>query len=300
MTNEKSCFHTLLSTLFTGISITLAALIGFSTRNMLPLLPFLFAVINFCAYLFFKANQHNFPYYFHIGLLFLLANNNVGGSLSSPKIIAIGMGLTLLIACIMVSYRKSKGRPFFNKQFYPKYLCKKYRDLFQRDEKVLLRSAVHSVILFLLAWISYAVYGHRGYWLLLSGSAVLIGEELGNIRIRGIKRILGAIVGFLIAGCFVLARSSKTGLICLYIVATLGVFRFMPQKYIFGSACIGLQATVANALMDGKMEFPIVLERLCWTIIGALITIALSYIANRIFKDLYRNPPQNIHFFTSK
>lgn len=285
----KSCFNTFLSTLFTGINLTLVALMGFATRNTLIFVPFLFAIINFCSYLFFKSNKHKFPYYFHIGLLFLLTNNNVGGKLSLKYIVSIGFGLTVLIACIMVVHRKIKGATVFNQQSYTNYIYEKYKKLLEDDKLVVLRSAVHSGILFLLGWISYIVYGHRGYWLLLSGSAVLIGEELGKIHIRGLRRIVGAVVGFLIATIFVLTGSSKVGLIILYIVATIGAFMLMPQKYILGSACIGLQATSANAFIEGGLGFTILLERVCWTIIGAVITIALCYIADKLFKNLYCN-----------
>lgn len=287
MITKKSCFNIFLSTLFVGISLTLVALMGFTTRNSLVFVPFLFAIINFCSYLFFKSNKHKFPYYFHIGLLFLLTNNNVGGNLSSKGIIYIGIGLTVLTACIMVVRRRIKGAPFFNKQSYVNYLYEKYQKLLEEDNLVIQRSTIHSSILFLLGWISYAVYGHRGYWLLLSGSAVLIGEDLGKIHIRGLRRIVGAGVGFLIATVFVLAGGSKAGLIILYIAATVGTFMLMPQKYILGSACIGLQATSANAFIEGKMGFTIVFERACWTIIGALITLALCYIADKLFKNLY-------------
>lgn len=287
MITKKSCFNTFLSTLFTGISLTFIALAGFATRNTLVFVPFLFAIINFCSYLFFKSNKHKFPYYFHIGLLFLLTNNNVGGNLSSKGIVSIGIGLTVLIACIVVVRRKIKGSPFFNQQSYTNYLYEKYKKLLEEDKLVVQRGAIHSGILFLLGWISYVVYGHRGYWLLLSGSAVLIGEDLGKIHVRGLRRIVGAGIGFLIAAIFVLTGSSKTGLIILYIAATVGAFMLMPQKYILGSACIGLQATAANAFIEGKMGFTILFERACWTIIGALITIALCYIADKLFKNLY-------------
>lgn len=287
MITKKSCFNTLLSTLFTGISLTFVALIGFATKNMMLFVPFLFAIINFCSYLFFKSNKHKFPYYFHIGLLFLLTNNNVGENLSLKSIVSIGIGLTISIACIMIVRRKIKGAPFFNQQSYVNYLCEKYKELLEEDNQVIQRSAIHSGILFLLGWVSYAVYGHRGYWLLLSGSAVLIGEDFGKINIRGLRRIVGAGVGFLIAAVFVLAGGSKAGLIILYIAATVGDFMLMPQKYILGSACIGLQATSANAFKEGKMGFTILLERACWTIIGTLITIALCYIADKLFKNLY-------------
>ena len=287
MITKKSCFNTLLSTLFIGISLTFVALIGFATKNMMVFVPFLFAIINFCSYLFFKSNKHKFPYYFHIGLLFLLTNNNVGGNLSLKSIVSIGIGLTISIACIMIVRRKIKGAPFFNQQSYVNYLCEKYKELFEEDKFVIQRSAIHSGILFLLGWISYVVYGQRGYWLLLSGSAVLIGEDFGKIHVRGLRRIVGAGVGFLIAAVFVLAGGSKAGLIILYIAATVGAFMLMPQKYILGSACIGLQATSANAFIEGKMGFTILLERACWTIIGALITIALCYIADKLFKNLY-------------
>lgn len=287
MITKKSCFNTFLSILFTGISLTIVAFMGFITRNSLVFVPFLFAIINFCSYLFFKANKHKFPYYFHIGLLFLLTNNNVGGNLSLKGIISVGIGLTALTACIMVVYRKIKGSPLFDKQSYINYICEKYKKLFEEDKLVIQRSAIHSGILFLLGWVSYAVYGHRGYWLLLSGSAVLIGEDMGKIHIRGLRRIAGAVAGFLIAAVFVLAGGSKAGLIILYIAATVGAFMLMPKKYILGSACIGLQATSANAFIEGKMGFTILLERAGWTIIGAVITIALCYIADKLFKNLY-------------
>lgn len=169
------------------------------------------------------------------------------------------------------------------------YFYEKYKKLLEEDNLVILRSAVHSGILFLLGWISYIVYGHRGYWLLLSGSAVLIEEDLGKIHVRGMRRIIGAGAGFLIATVFVLADGTKTGLIILYITATVGAFMLMPQKYILGSACIGLQAAAANAFIEGKMGFTILLERACWTIIGALITLILCYIADRLFLNLYHD-----------
>lgn len=286
-TMKKSGFNIFLSTLFTGISLTLVALMGFITRNSLIFVPFLFAIINFGSYLFFKANKHQFPYYFHIGLLFLLTNNNIGIDLSSKIIVFIGIGLTVLTACIMIVRQKVKGTAFFDQQSYTNYLCEKYKKLLEEDDLVIHRSAIHAGILFLVGWISYAVYGHRGYWLLLSGSAVLIGEDLGKIHIRGVRRIIGTVAGFLIATVFVLAGGSKAEMIILYIAATVGAFMLMPHKYILGSACIGLQATSANAFIEGKMGFTILLERTCWTIVGAIITLALCYIADKLFKDLY-------------
>jgi hypothetical protein len=78
-------------------------------------------------------------------------------------------------------------------------------------------------------------------------------------------------------------------LIIFYILTTIGMGVYMPKRYILGSASIATQATIANSLMDGGLGMGIVIERIVWTITGALLTIVLCYIFNYFFNKLYHN-----------
>ncbi len=61
---------------------------------------------------------------------------------------------------------------------------------------IVFHTGIHAFILLILGYIATSVYEYRGYWLMVSGLAVLIGDEYGKIITRGLKRILGALIGF--------------------------------------------------------------------------------------------------------
>lgn len=61
----------------------------------------------------------------------------------------------------------------------------------------------------------------------------------------------------------------------------------MPFKYILGSACIGLQAVLGNAMMQKCFGYEIFIQRMFWIITGTLLTFILCFLMDRLFENLY-------------
>jgi hypothetical protein len=199
--------------LLTGIALILIVDMAVITREKIYMVPFLYGAIYFVTYLFWKAQGHKFPYYFHVGLLFLLMNNNMSENLTVVSVSIVGMCLVLIGVIISVLISLKKKESLHSSISLSKMMKVKYQELIRNNPNIILRASIHAVILVILAWIGCLGSEHRGFWFTLSGTAVLIGEEIGRIHVRGLRRIVGAVVAFVITGLLVVFSANNMILI---------------------------------------------------------------------------------------
>ncbi|WP_409967365.1 FUSC family protein [Bengtsoniella intestinalis] len=234
-------------------------------------------------------NHYKFPFYFHIGLIFLIINNQGGGVEVATDIVKWGLLLTvILLVCTGMKLHK-KGVPFHSADGIAQSTMCKYKTFFKENSGIIQRTLAHCLIIFVICWVGYFVYDHRGYWLIISASAVLIGGDYGRISMRGHRRMIGALISMVVLGGLVFWDANTVVLIAVAVTTMLGIGFFMPNKYIMGSACIGMHATVGNILASGDLSYTIVGQRVLWTILGAILTLVLCYVCDKLLPTLYQD-----------
>lgn len=279
----------LISTILICVSLFGISVLGIFTVAHIFIVPFAFAGIYFVSYLFWKTHNANFPYYFHIALLFLMMNNGLAAKLNYRSLAILFTFITFLFSCISLNNSRKKGLEFRSISVSVSEIYNRWENMFQENTDIVFHAGIHACILLILGYIATLIYKYRGYWLMVSGLAVLIGDEYGKIITRGLKRILGAFVGFFIGILLVSLNAKEPILIVILLLTYVGVFALMPFKYILGSACIGLQAVLGNAMMQNCFSYEIFMQRMFWTIAGTILTFALCFLMDKSFPNLYTN-----------
>lgn len=284
---KTSATANLISTILICISLLGISMLGIFTLKILYIVPFIFSGIYFVSYLFWKTHNVNFPYYFHITLLFLLMNNGLAAKLNYKKLMIAFMFIILLFSYISLHNSRKKQLEFEAISDAIKEICNRWKNMLRKNPGIVFHTGIHAVILLILGYVSAFVYEYRGYWLMVSGLAVLIGDEYGKIITRGLKRILGAFIGFFVGILLVSTNANGAILIIIFLLTYVGIFSLMPFKYILGSACIGLQAVLGNAMMQKCFGYEIFVQRMFWTILGTVLTFILCFMMDKLFENLY-------------
>lgn len=128
-----------------------------------------------------------------------------------------------------------------------------------------------------------------GYWIMVSASAVLIGEEYGKISARGKRRMAGTVVSMIVLSSLVFFNANTIALVVLLVLTMIGMGYFMPDKYIMGSACIGMNAAVCGVLVGGTLSYAIVFQLVFWTVVGSLLTLVVCYVLDKLIPSLYED-----------
>ncbi|MFI3166829.1 MAG: FUSC family protein [Bacillota bacterium] len=286
---EENILSKIISRTLLCLSLILVCAVGAIAAEYTVVVPFAFTAIYGFSYIFWKANNGKFPYYFHMALLFLIASNKDGGVESVVGIVTWGLIITLIILAISFVKLRKNQMPMFSRDNVIQGMMHKYKTFFNENSHIMTKLLAHCLIVFLVSWIAYFVYDHRGYWIIVSASAVLIGGEYGRISARGKRRIVGAFVSAIVVGGLVFFDANTAVLVCVAVATFFGIKFFMPEKYIMGSACIGMNATVCNILASGDLSYDIVIQRVLWTILGAILALALCWILDKVIPSLYQN-----------
>lgn len=286
---EDNIISKILSNLKRYLLIMLACVLGAITAPYTILFPFIFSVIYACTYIYGKANNHIFPQYFFICLAFIIANNSASGVQSVPAIlkwglIIIGVLLIFNFTKLLIKHTPLRSSDKIVHKTQPNYI-----KFVKENRSTIYKALVHSLILFIVSWVAYIVYDHRGYWMIISAAAVLIGNEYAKISVRGQRRIIGALISLIVLCGLIFFNANTIVLTIFAIVSTVCTTILMPKKYILGSACVSIQATVSNILISGDFGYEIVFQRVLWTIIGSILTLALCYIFDKLIPSLYEN-----------
>lgn len=284
-----SIFSKMIFSLAISLYLLLVCVLAALTSQYSILIPFIFTIIYACSYIFWKVNNYKFPFYFHIGAVFLVINYQVTGVEASVDIIKWGLLLTIMILAIRFVKLRKQGVPLYSNDHIVQSTILKYKTFFKENPIIIRRTLIHCLIIFSISWLGCLVYDHRGYWLIISASAVLIGGDYGKISVRGKRRIVGTFICIIFLGGLVFFNANTVVLIAVMVISMIGMNYFMPNKYIMGSACIGINAVTGNILISGDLSYTIIVERVIWTILGAILTLMLCYVFDKLLPSLYQD-----------
>ncbi|SHJ62365.1 FUSC family protein [Parasporobacterium paucivorans] len=283
---EKTIKYRMLSSFLTCAFLCAICLLGVLSKDVMILIPFLYAGINFVSYIFWMKTEMAFPFYFHIGMTYLILSNTESLSVYEWLILWCGITVIIVVTFLLIGVKKHES---FGKDSAINMIIKKYKTSIHNNQLRIKRAAMHSIVLFIISWSEYLVHDYKGFWIMISAGAVMIGEDYGKIQTRGLRRIVGAFLGFAIGGVLLILGAGKIALISCYIIALIISCFAMPKKYILGSACIGLEAVSGNALAEGTLSSALIVERLIWTIVGAALAIGFCVICDKIIKNIYED-----------
>ncbi|MFD2541949.1 FUSC family membrane protein [Lacinutrix gracilariae] len=116
----------------------------------------------------------------------------------------------------------------------------------------------------------------NAYWIVLT-IIVIMRPNYGLTKERSKKRIIGTIIGALIATSIILITKNTAVYITLAIVSLTFAFSLIQQSYKIGAAFITLHIVFVYALIDPN-AFLVVQYRVIDTIIGAFIAVLVNYL----------------------
>lgn len=278
----------LLNTLLICISIDAVFLAGYFLHGFPELTAYLYPVIVMISFVGYKISGIKFPFYFHVGLLFLLASAN------AEKMNVQNAAALLLIAdciaCIASLIKSKQNKLAFRGKCAIKAVWIENKEKFcniLKDSKLMCAVLLNGAVLFVAAYTGYLFQDYNGYWIILSTAAVLIGEETGKTKQRGLKRFFGCLLGFGIGILLVSLQVNRIVRILVFVAALVIPCLTMPKHYVIGSMSIGLSAVMGNSLMEATLSCKLVMERFIWTILGIVIAVVASSVINIFMKGIH-------------
>ncbi|SDB31675.1 FUSC family protein [Eubacterium oxidoreducens] len=283
---EKTISERLLSSVLVCGYLFAVCILGVFTKNMIVLIPFVYAAVIFSSYVFWLKTEMKFPFYVHIGMTYLVLCHLESLSVKNWILVWTAIASLAILAQMVLGIKNHES---FGKDSALKVIYERYRLTVSNNKKRLYRTTVHTLILFFIAWSELLFYDYRGYWIMISACAVFIGEDYGRIQIRGLRRIAGAFLGFAVGWIIMICNAGTISCIACFVCAVIVTAIVMPDKYILGSAGISLQAVCGYAMSEGSLTLDLLSERLVWTIVGASLAILLCMLSDKIFNSLYED-----------
>lgn len=200
-----------------GIFLLLGNLVGILSSSIEWLIPITIASVAFLARIIFRIYQIEKP-----GAFFIVMVTSMGTSMALPvnqiplmmSYFFLGIVVSLLVASIIFFINRKKE--------LPKSESIHWKTRLHNDPSALLDALNYASILFLASYLSQSFQLPNAYWMTVSCAAVLQGENLKAIMHRNVQRILGTIIGVLIAGILLslpLTFLQTIFLICFLFVA---------------------------------------------------------------------------------
>ncbi|WP_281848041.1 FUSC family protein [Olleya namhaensis] len=116
----------------------------------------------------------------------------------------------------------------------------------------------------------------NAYWIILT-IIVIMRPNYGLTKARSKNRIIGTIIGAIIATTIILITKNTTVYLVLAIVSLTFAFSLIQQSYKVGAAFITLHIVFVYALIDPD-AFTVVQYRVIDTVIGAIIAVIANYL----------------------
>lgn len=296
MHDDRSIIGDLLPTFVLTASMMVALTAGLLIGNRPLIVAFVFPVIYYVFYFVANANELPFPMYFFIAMCLVIGcNANLPGDILGT-VVAVEAGITLVTCVANVIPGLKKGHPLLPEGGLGNEIRKKYRTLLMSDRQMPLRIIVHCLILFVAGIIAYRLRDFRGQWVLLATGAVLIGDELDTLTVRGLNFAIGVTLGCSLAWLFEHFAVPPGIRAWVYVPAMIVTLTFMPKVnekpwcYIIGSSMVALMAMTGNSLGQPYLTQDIITERFCCGLLGVAFSLVSCRVVSLLARDVYAKP----------
>ena len=268
-----SIAYNLKATLYHGLSLIAAAILGVLVSKAIFLLPFVIAILYVLGFLVTKTYRIPKPGHFFVIMVFTTATNFDLPIHDLPKMcfyISIGV-ISGIINVLLLSYIEKLPWQGERSTFqYLSFKDKYYVTIYNRP-RVWVDALNFAFILFVAGYIAYLLREDYGYWVLISSAAVLSGEEVAIIKHRYLGRILGSIIGLLIGAVLITLPLSVVTIIVILLFLNISVEYFMPRNYALANFFTNPQVLLLSVLTTKRDHTGLILGRLNGVIIGSLL-----------------------------
>ncbi|MDN5409798.1 MAG: FUSC family protein [Lactococcus sp.] len=270
---KVSIAYNLKATLYHGLSLIAAFILGVFVSKAIFLLPFVIAMLYIIGFLATKIYRIPKPGHFFVIMVFATATNLNLPLYDLPKMsgyISIGV-ISGMINAVLLSYIEKlpwqgEQDAFQRLSFKDKY----YVTIYNRP-RVWIDAINFAFILFVAGYIAYLLRQDFGYWVLISSAAVLSGEEVAIIKHRYLGRILGSIIGLLIGAVLISLPLSTLTIMNILLFLNISVEYFMPRNYALANFFTNPLVLLLSLLTTKRDHTDLILGRLNGVIIGSLL-----------------------------
>lgn len=275
---DKSVIYNLQLVAIHGVALVLSFFIGLVCSMHIWYIPGTILVISFILHLLTNIYGIPNPKYFFIIVFFIIGSNFKVGDWHHGLVLSmylfIGVFTSLIMAFVVCWVR---GFPNFVKgQNRLRWRLKdSYRAALDEQPKLILRAIHFSEIIFISAYLAMLMKEQRGYWILITSSAILLGNNFKGIKARSIDRLFGSMVGVLIGSALLQIHCGLFGKSIILSILFALVIYFAPRSYLATNFFATPQGYMLISLTSKYQPHHLMQYRLIDTVIGAVIAFGL-------------------------
>jgi len=168
--------------------------------------------------------------------------------------------------------RKKHGRFLTREDYSPVILKENFT-----TKSSIFRHAVRLTIALLIGYsIGVLLHVENAYWILLT-IVVIMRPGYGLTRQRSNKRLIGTIVGVVVAILLIQVSENPYYFVSIAAISMLFAFSLLQRNYLIAAAAITLNVVFVFSLIDSD-HWDVITYRLVDTLIGAAVSVVVSYI----------------------
>ncbi|WP_160240765.1 FUSC family protein [Enterococcus faecalis] len=248
--------------------------------------PIVVSMVAFFGRLFFRLYKIEKPGpYFSVMFVSIGASSNIEFS-------QIPMMSLFFIIGIIVSIVLAVIFTFFDKQPIEIYRIEPLKTRLISDPSVILDSYLYATILFFATYISFSLSLYNPYWLVVSCAAILQGNKLKDAYTRHIQRIIGTIIGLLLAAVLLEINLSILDQMLVISILYMVVDFFKKKNYTFLLFFSTPMALMLSNLVHHQYITTLIQYRFICIILGSLIGLFWVWLITITLKFYIKN----VHF----
>ncbi|MGX7244184.1 FUSC family protein [Enterococcus quebecensis] len=261
-----------------GAFLLFGNLIGVLSSHIPWLIPFAIAIIAFSARIIFRLYRIAKP-----GAFFIVMVTAMGTGTKIPlekvpimmSYVLLGILTSLVLAVILYFIEGKSGTP--QKKI-------SLQERLYTDPAALLDALHYATILFLATYISQSLHLTNAYWMVVSSAAVLQGDNLRAIMHRNVQRILGSMIGLLIAALLLSISFTSLEMILLICFFFVTVEYFIRRNYTIANFFTTPMALLLANLARHQYLVSLLSYRLIGIVLGSLLGLLGAFVLTTCLK----------------
>ncbi|MBM7689616.1 hypothetical protein BCR24_12665 [Enterococcus ureilyticus] len=261
-----------------GAFLLFGNLVGMLSTHIPWIIPIVIALVAFCARIIFRLYRIAKPGAFFIVMVTAMGSGTKIPLESVPTMMSyvlLGVITSLVVAVVLFFIERESVEP--QKKI-------SLQERLYTDPSALLDALHYAAILFLATYISQSLHLTNAYWMIVSCAAVLQGDNLRAVMHRNIQRILGTMIGLLIAAFLLSISFTSLETILLICFFFLTVEYFIKRNYAIANFFTTPMSLLLANLARHQYLISLLNYRLIGIVLGSLLGLLGAFVLTTSLK----------------
>ncbi|MGK0607193.1 FUSC family protein [Enterococcus gilvus] len=267
-----------------GIFMASSNLLGMFASHFRWTAPIIVGIVAFLGRFFFRLYKIEKPGpYFSVMFVSIGVSSNL--DFSKIPLMTLFFMIGVLIAVVMALLFS-----LFDK--CPISIYDQQADLKERlvaDPSVIIDSYFYSAILFFATYLSFSLKLYNPYWLVVSCAAILQGNNFNDVFSRNIQRIIGTIIGLVIAALMMELHWSTLNQMFVISILYMIVDFFKKKNYTVLLIFSTPMALMLSNLVHHQYISTLIQYRFISIILGSLLGLISAWLITKMWKFYFHN-----------